>query len=213
MGITGVFKRGQKEDKFVQLLIDQAEKTLEGLNLLEKWFRKEKVSEESLLDKMRAKEVEADEIRRILIDDLHNTFVTPIDREDIFNLSLHIDDMLDYAYTTVEAMHMLEIDEDEHLQKMVATMRDAAAELALAVKRLSANPRVAGEHGRRAKKLENEVEVIYREAISELFEKATDFNELMEMLRRREIYRHVSNMADRANQAADVLGMIVMKVI
>jgi uncharacterized protein Yka (UPF0111/DUF47 family) len=108
---------------------------------------------------------------------------------------------------------MLEIDEDEHLQKMVATMRDAAAELSLAVKRLSANPRVAGEHGRRAKKLENEVEVIYREAISELFQKATDFNELMEMLRRREIYRHVSNMADRANQAADVLGMIVMKVI
>lgn len=213
MGVTGVFKRGQKEDRFVQLLIDQSEKTLEGLNLLEKWFRKEKVTEESLLDKMRQKEVEADEIRRILIDDLHNTFVTPLDREDIFNLSLHIDDMLDYAYTTVEAMHMLEIDEDEHLQKMVATMRDAAAELSLAVKRLSANPRVAGEHGRRAKKLENEVEVIYREAISELFQKATDFNELMLMLRRREIYRHVSNMADRANQAADVLGMIVMKVI
>jgi uncharacterized protein Yka (UPF0111/DUF47 family) len=162
---------------------------------------------------MRAKEVEADEIRRILIDDLHNTFVTPLDREDIFNLSLHIDDMLDYGYTTVEAMHVLEIDEDEHLQKMVATMKDAAAELAMAVKRLSANPRVAGEHARRAKKLQNEVEQIYREAIGELFQKATDFNELMEMLRRREIYRHVSNMADRANQAADVLGMIVMKVI
>ncbi|HUF40070.1 MAG TPA: DUF47 family protein [Anaerolineales bacterium] len=213
MGITGVFKRGQKEDRFVQLLIDQADKTLEGLNLLEKWFRKEKVTEESLLEKMRQKEMEADEIRRILIDDLHNTFVTPLDREDIFNLSLHIDDMLDYAYTTVEAMHMLEIDEDEHLQKMVATMRDAAAELAMAMKRLSANPRVAGEHGWRAKKLENQVEVIYRRAIAELFQKATDLNELMEMLRRREIYRHVSNMADRANQAADVLGMIVMKLI
>jgi predicted phosphate transport protein (TIGR00153 family) len=213
MGITRVFRRGQKEDRFVRLLIEQAEKTLEGLNLLEKWFRKEKVSEESLLEKMRQKEVEADEIRRILIDDLHNTFVTPLDREDIFNLSLHIDDMLDYAYTTVEAMHMLSINEDAHLQKMVATMRDAAAELTLAVKRLSANPRVAGEHGRRAKKLENEVEVIYREAIGELFQRATDFNELMQMLRRREIYRHVSNMADRANQAADVLGMIVMKVI
>jgi uncharacterized protein Yka (UPF0111/DUF47 family) len=213
MGITGVFKRGQKEDKFVQLLIDQSDKTLEGLSLLEKWFRKERVSEESLLDKMRAKEVEADEIRRILIDDLHNTFVTPLDREDIFNLSLHIDDKLDYGYTTVEAMHVLEIDEDEHLQKMVATMKDAAAVLALAVKRLSDNPRVAGEQARRAKKLQNEVEQIYREAIGELFQKATDFNELMEMLRRREIYRHVSNMADRANQAADVLGMIVMKVI
>lgn len=212
MGIAGIFKRGQKEDKFVLLLIDQAEKTVDGLHLLEKWFKKERVHEESLLDKMRQKEMEADEIRRILIDELHNTFITPLDREDIFNLSLHIDDMLDYAYTTVEEMQMLGIDEDEHLLRMVSTILNAARELTLAVKRLSANPRVAGEHARRAKKLENDVERIYREAIGDLFQKATDFGELMQMLRRREVYRHVSNMADRANKAADVVGMIVMKI-
>ncbi len=212
MGIAGIFKRGQKEDKFVQLLIEQSEKTIEGMTLLEKWFKKERVQEESLLAKMRQKELEADEIRRILIDELHNTFITPLDREDIFKLSLHIDDMLDYAYTTVEEMQLLGIDEDEYLLRMVSTMRGAAIELSLAVKRLSANPRVAGEHGRRAKKLENEVEAIYREAIGDLFQKAKDFSELMEMLRRREVYRHVSNMADTANKAADVLGMIVMKI-
>lgn len=213
MGISGVFKRGQKKDRFVSLLIEQAEKTVEGMNLLVKWFKKEQSQEEALLDKIRKKEMEADEIRRVLIDELHNSFVTPLDREDIFNLSLHIDDMLDYAYTTVEEMQLFEIDIDDHVLEMVKTIRDATEELSLGVQRLNGNPRVAIEHGRRAKKLENQVEAIYRTAIAELFQNASDFNEIMEMMRRREIYRHVSNMADRANKAADVLGMIVMKII
>ncbi len=74
------------------------------------------------------------------------------------------------------------------------------------------NPRVAGEHARRAKKIENEVEHLYRVAIGELFTKAKDFSPLMVMLRRRELYRHVSNMADQADKAADILGMVVMKL-
>ena len=213
MGISGVFKRGQKEDRFVSLLIQQAEKTVEGLNLLVKWFKKEQSQEEALLDKIRKKEMEADELRRLLIDELHNSFVTPLDREDIFNLSLHIDDMLDYAYTTVEEMQMFEIDTDMHVLEMIKTIRDAAEELSLGVQRLNGNPRVAIEHSRRAKKLENQVEAAYRAAIADLFQNATNFDEMMEMLRRREVYRHVSNMADRANKAADVLGMIVMKII
>ena len=50
------------------------------------------------------KEKEADEARRILIDELNRTFVTPFDREDIFALSRAIDDVLDYAYSTVNEM-------------------------------------------------------------------------------------------------------------
>ena len=49
----------------------------------------------------------ADEVRRVLIDELNRTFVTPIDREDIFGLSLSVDDLLDYAETTAEEMTLL----------------------------------------------------------------------------------------------------------
>lgn len=211
MGITGIFKRGQKEDKFVSLLIQQSEITAAGLRLLEEWVTAPKVKSEAV-EQMRVKEVEADEVRRILIDELHNTFVTPFDREDIFMLSLYLDDVLDYAYTTAEEMRLLDIEADDHLSEMVRYTREATEELALAIKRLSANPRVAGDHARRAKKLENEVDHLYRVAIGELFTKAKDFKPLMVMLRRREIYRHVSNMADQADMAADVMGMVVMKL-
>jgi predicted phosphate transport protein (TIGR00153 family) len=211
MGISGVFKRSKKIDKFVSLLIEQSEITASGLRLLEEWVSAPKVKSEAV-DEMRVIELEADEVRRILIDELHNTFVTPFDREDIFMLSLYLDDVLDYAFTTIEEMRILDIDADDHLTEMVKYCREATEELELAIKRLSANPRVAGDHGRRAKKSENEVDHLYRVAIGELFTKAKDFKPLMIMLRRREIYRHVSNMADQADKAADVIGMLVMKL-
>ncbi len=211
MGIAGVFKRGKREDKFVGLLIEQTQITVEGLRLLEKWLSKSELKEKAI-DQMRVKEIEADEVRRILIDELHYTFITPLDREDIFMISLYIDDIMDYCYTTVEEMQLLEIEADEHLIHMVKLTREATEELEMAFHRLFANPRVAGDHARRAKKIENEVEHLYRVAIGELFTKAKDFSPLMVMLRQREVYRHVSNMADQADRAADILGMVVMKL-
>lgn len=211
MGVAGVFKRGQRQDKFVGMLIEQTRITVEGLKLLEKWFGKDELKEKAV-DQMRAKEVEADEVRRILIDELHNTFITPLDREDIFMLSLYIDDILDYCYSTVEEMQLLEVEADEYLINMVKLTREATEELEMAFNTLFSNPRVSGEHGRRAKKIENEVEHLYRVAIGDLFTKAKDFKPLMNMLRRREVYRHVSNMADQADHAADILGMVVMKL-
>ena len=63
-------------------------------------------------------EKEADEVRRILIDELNHTFVTPIDREDIHALSRAIDDVLDYAYSTVDEMVILEVEPNDFLQRM-----------------------------------------------------------------------------------------------
>jgi len=208
MGFLDRFKN-KKEDTFISLLIQQAEVTVEGIQLLQECIQQ---PDEAAIEKMRSKEYEADEIRRILIDELHNTFITPIDREDIFNLSLNIDEMIDYALTTIQEMSLLDVDADEHLEEMVSLVRQEAEELAMAMHRITANPRVAGDHAQRAKKMENDVEKIYRLAIADLFTKAKDFKPLMAMLRRREVYRHVANMSDRANDAANVVGMVVMKL-
>jgi predicted phosphate transport protein (TIGR00153 family) len=208
MGFTDLFKN-KKEDTFIGLLIEQAEITVEGIQLLQEFIQR---PDDEAIEKMKAKEYEADEIRRILVDELHNTFITPIDREDIFNLSLNIDEMIDYALTTIQEMNLLGVDADEHLEQMIDLVRQEAEELAMAMRRLNSNPRVAGDHARRAKKYENEVEHIYRLAIADLFTKAKDFKPLMAMLRRREVYRHVANMSDRADDAANVMGMVVMKI-
>ena len=52
----------------------------------------------------------------------------------------------------------------------------------------------------------------YRTAIKELFAGATDAAALPAIFYRREVYRHISNMSDRADSAANVFGMVVMKL-
>lgn len=198
-----------KQDKFIELLIRQSEITARGLAYLEDVLPN---LPDNVLEEMKSLEYSGDEIRRVLIDELHKTFVTPLDREDIYNISHHIDEMLDYAHSTVLELTLLKIDADEYLQLMVKLNRQASEEIAMAMRRLQENPVVALEHARRARKLESEVEHTYREAVADLFTKAKDFKPLMEMLRRREVYRHVSNMADQASAAAHVIGMVVIKM-
>jgi predicted phosphate transport protein (TIGR00153 family) len=166
---------------------------------------------ESLAQKVTMIEKEADEVRRILIDELNRTFITPIDREDIFALSLTIDDVLDYAESTVEEMHLLDIEPNPFIERMVSLLSQAARELHLSVIRLEDHPNVANDHAVRAKALENRVETVYREAIAELFKMPRDIDHVVEMLKLREIYRHLSNAADRGDAAANVVGDIVVK--
>jgi len=156
-------------------------------------------------------EKEADEVRRILIDELNHTFVTPFDREDIFALSLTIDDILDYADTTIDELVTLKVEPNHYLERMVSLLADASMEIYRGVMRLEDHPNVANDHAVRAKALENRVEQIYRNALAELFVTPDDLEGVMRILKLREIYRHLSNAADRGDQAANVIGDIVVK--
>lgn len=206
-GIMSIFSR-RKTDRFIDLLLKQAEYTVEGMQTLLAYV---KVPEEALAQRVTEIEKEADEVRRILIDELNRTFVTPIDREDIFALSLTIDDVLDYADTTVEEMHLLDANPNPFIERMVSLLTDAAREIYLGVQRLQDHPSVANDHAVRAKALENRVETVYREAVANLFQMPRDIDHVVEMLKLREIYRHLSNAADRGDEAANVIGDIVVK--
>jgi uncharacterized protein Yka (UPF0111/DUF47 family) len=197
------------KNKFVAMLLDQAAKTVEGVRFLEAGL--EAVDERGVAALHRLAE-EASELRRVLIDELHKTFITPLDREDIFNLSHCYEDMVTYALTTLEEMSILKVDADAHIRAMVHLVREQAEELQAAILRLPNNPRVAGDHAREVRGKERRVEREYRTAIKELFAGATDAAALPAIFYRREVYRHISNMSDRADSAANVFGMVVMKL-
>ncbi len=198
----------KREEVFYRLIQQQAEITYEGMMFLEKYLE---AQEPELAEKLSRKEKEADEIRRILIDELNRTFVTPFDREDIFSLSRSIDDVLDYAYTTVSEMVVLNVKPTNFMQRIASLLKDAAYEILLAVQRLNKHPNVAIDHAQRAKALENRVEAVYREAIADLFSGPEDVHHIVEMLKNRELYRHLSNAADRGDEAANVISDIVVK--
>jgi predicted phosphate transport protein (TIGR00153 family) len=198
----------KRQSIFIKLIHDQAAFTLEGMEALKAYM----AEDTSAAARLTTTEKQADEARRILIAELNKTFITPFDREDIFSLSRTIDDVLDYAYSTVTEMEVLKVRPTPFMLRIASILRDAAYELLMAVDRLEQHPEVANEHAQRAKSLENRVEDIYREALADLFSGAEDIKHVMKMLKSREVYRHLSNAADRGDEAANVIADIVVKI-
>lgn len=209
MGILDRLRKKNRDDRFIQLLIEQAEYTVRGAQALLEYLEAPSKEHAGAVNRL---EKEADEVRRVLIDELNRTFVTPLDREDIHALSRAIDDILDYANTTVDQLYLLEVEPNDYLQRMVSMMCDAAREIHLSVQRLQGHPQVAQDHAVRAKALHNRMERVYREALADLFHQPEDVGHIMEMLKLRETYRHLSNAADRWDAAANVLSDIVVKM-
>jgi len=199
----------KRQNTFMKLIHDQAALTLAGLDALKAYMNDQNSVTAAELTR---KEKEADEVRRILIFELNKTFITPFDREDIFALSRTIDDVLDYAYSTLNEMEVLKVRPTPFMQRIASLLRDAAYELLQAVDRLEAHPGVANEHAQRAKALENRIEDVYREALADLFSGAEDTKHIVKMLKQREVYRHLSNAADRGDEAANVIADIVVKM-
>ena len=194
-----------KKKDFYKMLAGQTEKVEEGIAVLVEFMDN---PTQELGKKVEDVEKEADELRRILIDELNRSFVTPIDREDIFALSRVIDDALDYAKSTVEEMMLFEIQPDQYMKKMVEALHNASDDIVCSVRNLKDHPGVCSEHLVRAKKAENFVEHRYREGLVEIFKT----NDVIKILKTREIYRHLSNAADKTGEAADIIGDILVKI-
>ncbi len=194
-----------KKRDFFKMLAGQAVKTEEGMAALKDFI--DEVSEEKG-NRVKEIEKEADEARRVLVEELTKSFVTPIDREDIFALSRAIDDMLDYAKSTVNEMVLFKVNTNEHLKKMTQALFESAQHLCLAVEELRRKHKSSLQHLVRAKKVENYIEHLYHEALAELFQ-SKDF---IYILKLREIYRHLSNAADRGDEAANIIGDILVKI-
>jgi uncharacterized protein Yka (UPF0111/DUF47 family) len=201
---TGLEQFLKKDEDFYKMLHDQASKAREGIEALQKF-----VIEPSPTNAKRVKEIEeeADEHRKSLIEKLHQSFAPPMDREDIFALSRAVDDIVDYADTTVDEMEIYEVSPDDHLREMVDILRKAAREIEDAIKIIKDYPRIAREHAVQAKFYENVMEKAYHSALADLFKKT----DTVVMLKMREIYRHLSNAADRGDQAANIICNIIMK--
>lgn len=198
-----------KDGDFLKLLGEQAQKTREGLQALEAYM---KTHDDADARRVEIAEKEADELRRVLIDELNRTFITPIDREDLFALSRTVDDVLDYAFSTLDEMVLFDVKPNLHLQQMSSILREAAEELYLGVVQLKDHPQVTLSHAMRAKALENRAESMYRSALADLFKQTKSVEDILNIMKYREIYRHLSNAADRGDEAANILSDIVVKM-
>jgi len=198
----------RRHNSFLMRLAEQSALLVQGGEALVTYMRKPSNRNAQAL---RAIEKQADEVRRILIDELNRSFVTPIDREDIFALSRALDDVLDYMYSVVNEMDILEVRPNDYLLEMAQLLNDAAAELNLAMQRLEHHPGVAEDHAVRAKQIDNRMETLYATALAELFQGPQDMGNVVRMLKLREIYRHMLHAVGSSDTAANIISDIVVK--
>lgn len=198
----------KRPDRFMARLSEQSVLVITALNILLDYMKK---PNDKNAERVHQVEKNADEIRRMLIEELNRTFVTPIDRQDIFSLSRAIDDILDYVDSTIIEMEILSVKPNSYLVRMTNLLRDAAEEIHLSIERIEQHSTVASEHAAKAKALENQMEGVYREAVAELFRGAKNVDHVVEMLKLREIYGHMSDAARRSDEAANIIGDIIVK--
>lgn len=191
-----------RQDVFQELLVRQGEYAIASVEALQNYLKNPGRKRSA---KARETEKEADEVQRILVHELEDTFVTPLDREDIFALAQALDNFIDYVYDTVAELEIFELTPSKSMQTISNLLLDMARELHLATQRLIDHPRVASEHARRIKKLENDVETAYRESLAEMFSGPEEVSYLMTVLKAREVLRHMSNASDQGDRAADVI--------
>ncbi len=193
--------------RFIELLRDQADLTVRALQVVEKFGRAPSGNDE-LVDQVKEIEREGDAKRRILIDELAHTYATPFDREDLFALSRAIDDILDAANETAVELAIYKIDPPVGLNEMAKVLVEGATHIRSAVSELLGHPGVAADHAVRAKRSENRIDGLYHQAVGRLFDSDA---EMSQILKSREIYRHLKNSADRIDRAADEISVIVIK--
>ncbi len=188
---------------FYDLLLEQAKKVEEGMKAFVTYMKEPRLLNGRAVLTL---EEDADDIRAKVVEELNKTFVTPIDREDIYALSRVVDDIIDYGKSTVEEMMAFQVKPNEHLLLMAQGLCEAASAITEAIACLPKNRERAMEVVY-AKKRENYVEHCYREALVDLFKQKN----VVTILKFREIYRHMSNAADHGDEAANIIGNILVK--
>jgi len=156
-------------------------------------------------------EHKGDDITHKIIGNLHRSFVTPLDREDIAMLTDRMDDMLDYMDASVKYMFLNRIEQPTPRAIEIAyIIRKLASELTKAIPLMRHQKKLKEilPHCVEIHRLENEADDLRHAALADLFDEETDVREILKW---RDIYNNLEKSVDRGEDVANVLEGIVLK--
>lgn len=188
----------RKKINFFDMLSNQCDAMVRGMQALYNYCT---TCDEAYGDEVIKIEDEGDMVRRVLIDELNKTFITPMERNDIFDLSRQIDEILDYAKTTVDETRLFRVRPNEDMVKMISILLDITVHIQKAVAHMEKHKSISRDEAIKVKSLENKVGAAYYKALAKLF----DTDNMNEIFKYREIYRHLNTTADVADVAMDSL--------
>ncbi|TMA38789.1 MAG: DUF47 domain-containing protein [Deltaproteobacteria bacterium] len=197
-------------EQFFDLLEKHADRTREAATLLAEMLE-HNVDAEKQAERVKDVEHQGDEITHAVIERLHQTFITPIDRDDMHRLISRMDDVLDLIEASSERIWLYE------LHTIEPEARAFAAVLVKSVKALGDAVRGLRDlrhrealiaHCTEINRLENEGDQLLRRAVARLFH---DSKDPIHVIKWKEIYDNLENAIDRCEDVANVIEGVALE--
>ena len=184
-------------------LLEQSEITVNGIDAFVQWSGGDLEQNEAV----RKYEHDADLARRHLLKELRAAFSTPLDPEDIYELSERLDAVLNGAKNAVRESEVMKLQPDQVMAEMAGHLQTGVGHLHAAFGKLKSDPDLATDEADKAIHCERDLEHCYRRAMSEL----TDVDDLKLVTGRRELYRRYSRIGERLVETAHRIWYAVVK--
>lgn len=210
---------------FYSLINEQCELACETMLVFTAYLEK---GDEKIAQKVRDLEHRADDLKKRNIRILNESFSTPMDREDLYDAIAGIDIIINFTKTTVFELRVFKTEPDKCMRKLTNQLTLGVEALRDGFALIGKDPAAAEPFAIEAHKAERRMKKIYRRGMVVLWDKekfkdnyaatppesddlALDF--MVYVMKKREIYRHLSHAADRLGQMSELLRDIIVKLV
>jgi len=196
-----------RDTKFYDLFEEMAKNVVDGAKLLHA-ILSDFQNVEARVQQLHDIEHKGDELTHSVLVKLHQTFITPFDREDIHELATKIDDVLDFLHAAAERLVMYKITgAPPQAVDLAAVIIRQSEEIYKAVLKLDKHE-VVLEHCVEINRLENEADRLARTALAGIFDREKD---PINLIKQKELIEVLETATDKAEDAANILESVVLK--
>jgi hypothetical protein len=196
-----------KKEKFFVLLTELAQNVHEGTKLLHKIMENPDILSENA-SKIHIIENKCDEFTHTIINELNETFVTPLDREDIYHLANSLDDVIDSIDTIATRFGIYKPKKNLVFGPQLTGILLSQTEIILQIVEHLHDHKNTMQKIIAIRNLETEGDVVFKDALTYLFEKQEDVKEL---IKEKEILEITEKAVDRCQRVAIAIESIIIK--
>ncbi len=202
-----------KEGKFYPLFKDASANLIVGSDLLVEFMNEPSPEKREVLgQKLKEAELVGDQIAKNLYNTLNSTFITPFDREDIFELIHATDSVLDLMYGAAKQAHLYKVKEiPQEFRDMADAIRNASIEINTAFNGLRdvLNLSKYKENCHKIGEIEEHADDINHRYLAKLFQEETD---AIELIKKKDVLAALEKAVDRCDDVADILSSVIIKI-
>ncbi|WP_159810450.1 DUF47 domain-containing protein [Cellulomonas citrea] len=197
-----------RDTTFFDLFAASAQHLVTGANLLAEMLGADRSGRKDIAKRMSDAEHAADDSTHEIMRRLNQTFVTPFDRDDIYNLASALDDCMDYMEEVADLVVLYRIEAlPPRVADQIQVLQRAAELTAEAMPRLRSMESLP-EYWVEVNRLENQADKAHRKLLAQLFDDVKDPIELMKL---KEIVEKLEDAADAFERVANTVETIAVK--